>query len=165
MLISTWSTSSARSNCSPTILPQRPPSMPPATRCKGSQQKLASLNAQLAGIAANLKRQPRCADRRNIQDTRMPWQHATRPRAQLAHTIVRAPFAGHRHQRAVAAAWSVPCRRGNRIQHRPRPITSGFRRARRETELNLCPSQDKKVTVEVDTFPGQRWAGHRGKSI
>jgi len=94
----------------------------------------------------------------NIQDTRMPWQHATRPARQLAHTIVRAPFAGIVTNVPSLQPGQLPCRRGNRIQHRLDRSRSGFRRGPKETELTYVkPGQ--KVTVEVDTFPGQRWAG------
>jgi membrane fusion protein (multidrug efflux system) len=44
MLTSTWSTSSARSNCSPTTLLRRPPSMPPATPCKGRSKSSPRCN-------------------------------------------------------------------------------------------------------------------------
>src|SRR5258707_12711922 len=60
---------------------------------QGSQQKLASLQQQLTGIAANLNGDP---DAPIENHPRYKDAVATRDEAarQLAHTIVRAPFAG-----------------------------------------------------------------------
>src|SRR6202165_6097381 len=60
---------------------------------QGSQQKLASLNAQLAGLAANLNGNPDAPieDHPRYKDAVAARDEAAR---QLAHTIVRAPFAG-----------------------------------------------------------------------
>src|SRR5712671_1552192 len=60
---------------------------------QGSQQKLASLEQQLAGIAANLNGDPDAPieDHPRYKDALAARNEAGR---QLAHTIVRAPFAG-----------------------------------------------------------------------
>ncbi|HWN78588.1 MAG TPA: HlyD family secretion protein, partial [Bradyrhizobium sp.] len=153
MLISTWSTSSARSNCSPT-----PKATFDAARntLQGSQQKLASLNAQLAGIAANLNGSPDAPidEHPRYKDAVAARDEAAR---QLAHTIVRAPFAGivtnvpslqpGQYLAAAATAFNIVSTDHVWVQASPK-----------ETELTYVkPGQ--KVTVEVDTFPGQRWAG------
>src|SRR6266404_4559787 len=60
---------------------------------QGSQQKLASLNAQLAGIAANLNGDPDAPieSHPKYRDAVAARDEAAR---QLAHTVVHAPFAG-----------------------------------------------------------------------
>ncbi|MEA2913402.1 MAG: rane fusion protein multidrug efflux system, partial [Bradyrhizobium sp.] len=60
---------------------------------QGAQQKLASLTQQLAGLAANLNGNPDAAieDHPRYKDALAVRNEAAR---QLAHTIVRAPFAG-----------------------------------------------------------------------
>ena len=123
---------------------------------QGSQQKLASLNAQLAGIAANLNGSPDAPieDHPRYKDAVAARDEAAR---QLAHTIVRAPFAGivtnvpslqpGQYLAAAATAFNIVSADHVWVQASPK-----------ETELTYVkPGQ--KVTVEVDTFPGQRWAG------
>jgi membrane fusion protein, multidrug efflux system len=123
---------------------------------QGSQQKLASLNAQLAGIAANLNGHPDAPieDHPRYKDALAARDEAAR---QLAHTIVRAPFAGivtnvpslqpGQYLAAAAVAFNIVSTDHVWVQASPK-----------ETELTYVkPGQ--KVTVEVDTFPGQRWAG------
>src|SRR5712671_572541 len=123
---------------------------------QGSQQKLASLNAQLAGIAANLNGNPDAPieDHPRYKDAVAARDEAAR---QLAHTIVRAPFAGivtnvpslqpGQYLAAAATAFNIVSTDHVWVQASPK-----------ETELTYVrPGQ--KVTVEVDTFPGQRWAG------
>src|ERR1700716_160596 len=123
---------------------------------QGSQQKLASLNAQLAGIAANLNGNPDAPieDHPRYKDALAARDEAAR---QLAHTIVRAPFAGivtnvpslqpGQYLAAAATAFNIVSTDHVWVQASPK-----------ETELTYVkPGQ--KVTVEVDSFPGQRWAG------
>jgi membrane fusion protein, multidrug efflux system len=123
---------------------------------QGSQQKLASVNAQLAGIAANLNGNPDAPvdEHPRYKDAVAARDEAAR---QLAHTIVRAPFAGivtnvpslqpGQYLAAAATAFNIVSTDHVWVQASPK-----------ETELTYVkPGQ--KVTVEVDTFPGQRWAG------
>jgi membrane fusion protein (multidrug efflux system) len=123
---------------------------------QGSQQKLASLNAQLAGIAANLNGNPDAPieEHPRYKDAVAARDEAAR---QLAHTIVRAPFAGivtnvpslqpGQYLAAAATAFNIVSTDHVWVQASPK-----------ETELTYVkPGQ--KVTVEVDTFPGQRWTG------
>jgi membrane fusion protein, multidrug efflux system len=123
---------------------------------QGSQQKLASLNAQLAGIAANLNGNPDAPieDHPRYKDAVAARDEAAR---QLAHTTVRAPFAGivtnvpslqpGQYLAAAATAFNIVSIDHVWVQASPK-----------ETELTYVkPGQ--KVTVEVDTFPGQRWTG------
>ena len=123
---------------------------------QGSQQKLASLNAQLAGIAANLNGNPDAPieDHPRYKDAVAARDEAAR---QFAHTIVRAPFAGivtnvpslqpGQYLAAAATAFNIVSTDHVWVQASPK-----------ETELTYVKS-GQKVTVEVDTFPGQRWAG------
>jgi membrane fusion protein, multidrug efflux system len=123
---------------------------------QGSQQKLASLNAQLAGIAANLNGNPDAPieDHPRYKDALAARDEAGR---QLAHTIVRAPFAGivtnvpslqpGQYLAAAATAFNIVSTDHVWVQASPK-----------ETELTYVkPAQ--KVTVDVDTYPGERWAG------
>jgi membrane fusion protein, multidrug efflux system len=123
---------------------------------QGSQQKLASLNAQLAGIVANLNGNPDAPieDHPRYKDAVAARDEAAR---QLAHTIVRAPFAGivtnvpslqpGQYLAAAATAFNIVSTDHVWVQASPK-----------ETELTYVkPGQ--KVTVDVDTFPGQRWVG------
>src|SRR6476659_2012113 len=96
---------------------------------QGSQQKLASLQQQLAGLAANLNGNPDAPieNHPKYKDAVAARDEAKR---QLAHTVVRAPFAGivtnvpslQPGQYLAAAAVAFKSFR---------PITSGFKRARR----------------------------------
>src|SRR6478736_4430546 len=123
---------------------------------QGSQQKLASLNAQLAGIAANLNGNPDAPidEHPRYKDAVAARDEAAR---QLAHTIVRAPFAGivtnvpslqpGQYLAAAAIAFNIVSTDHVWVQASPK-----------ETELTYVrPGQ--KVTVDVDTYPGERWAG------
>jgi membrane fusion protein (multidrug efflux system) len=123
---------------------------------QGSQQKLASLNAQLAGIAANLNGNPDAPieDHPRYKDALAARDEAAR---QLAHTIVRAPFAGvvtnvpslqpGQYLAAAATAFNIVSTDHVWVQASPK-----------ETELTYVKPQ-QKVTVDVDTYPGERWAG------
>src|SRR6202045_2925569 len=123
---------------------------------QGSQQKLASLNAQLAGMAANLNGNPDAPIETHprYKDAVAARDEAAR---QLAHPTVRAPFAGivtnvpslqpGQYLAAAATAFNIVSTDHVWVQASPK-----------ETELTYVrPKQ--KVTVDVDTYPGQRWAG------
>src|SRR5467141_3464689 len=123
---------------------------------EGSQQKLASLQQQLAGLAANLNGDPDAPieNHPKYKDAIAARDEAAR---QLAHTIVRAPFAGivtnvpslqpGQYLAAAATAFNIVSTDHVWVQASPK-----------ETELTYVrPGQE--VTVEVDTYPGQRWTG------
>jgi membrane fusion protein (multidrug efflux system) len=123
---------------------------------QGSQQKLASLQAQQAGIAANLNGD---SDAPIENHPRYKDAVATRDEAarQLAHTVVRAPFPGivtnvpslqpGQYLAAAAVAFNIVSSDHVWVQASPK-----------ETELTYVkPGQ--KVTVDVDTYPGERWTG------
>ncbi|MBO0758177.1 MAG: HlyD family secretion protein, partial [Bradyrhizobiaceae bacterium] len=121
-----------------------------------AQQKLASLNQQLAGIAANLNGHPDAPieDHPRYKDALAARDEAAR---QLAHASVRAPFAGivtnvpalqpGQYLAAAATAFNIVSTDHVWVQASPK-----------ETELTYVkPGQ--KATVYVDTYPGQQWAG------
>jgi membrane fusion protein, multidrug efflux system len=123
---------------------------------QGAQQKLASLDQQLAGIAANLNGDPDAPieDHPRYKDALAARDEAAR---QLAHTIVKAPFAGivtnvpslqpGQYLAAAAPAFNIVSTDHVWVEASPK-----------ETELTYVePGQ--KVTVAVDTYPGQRWVG------
>lgn len=123
---------------------------------QGSQQKLASLSQQLAGIAANLNGDPDAPieNHPRYKDALAARNEAAR---QLAHTVVRAPFAGivtnvpslqpGQYLAAAATGFNIVSTDHVWIQSMPK-----------ETELTYVkPGQ--KATVEVDTYPGQQWTG------
>jgi len=123
---------------------------------QGSQQKLASLQQQLAGLAANLNGDPDAAieNHPKYKDAVAARDEAAR---QLAHTVVRAPFAGivtnvpslqpGQYLAAAATAFNIVSTDHVWVQASPK-----------ETELTYVkPGQE--VTVDVDTYPGERWAG------
>ena len=123
---------------------------------EGSQQKLASLQQQLAGLAANLNGDPDAPieNHPKYKDAIAARDEAAR---QLAHTIVRAPFAGivtnvpslqpGQYLAAAATAFNVISTDHVWVQASPK-----------ETELTYV-KPEQKVTVDVDTYPGERWAG------
>jgi membrane fusion protein (multidrug efflux system) len=123
---------------------------------QGSQQKLASLEQQLAGIAANLNGDPDAPieDHPRYKDALAARNEAAR---QLAHTLVRAPFAGivtnvpslqpGQYLAAAAVAFNIVSTDHVWVQASPK-----------ETELTYVKA-GQKVTVDVDTYPGERWAG------
>jgi membrane fusion protein (multidrug efflux system) len=123
---------------------------------QSAQQKLASLEAQLAGIAANLngdahapvERHPRYKEALAARD------EAAR---QLAHTVVRAPFDGivtnvpslqpGQFLAGATTAFNIVSTDHVWIQASPK-----------ETELtSVKPGQ--KAVVTVDTYPGEEWTG------
>ena len=123
---------------------------------QGSQQKLASLQQQLAGLAANLNGDPDAPieNHPKYKDAVAARDEAAR---QLAHTVVRAPFAGivtnvpslqpGQYLAAAATAFNIVSTDRVWVQASPK-----------ETELTYVkPGQ--KATVEVDSYPGQQWTG------
>jgi membrane fusion protein (multidrug efflux system) len=123
---------------------------------QNSQQKLASLQQQLAGLAANLNGDPNAPieNHPKYKDAVAARDEAAR---QLAHTVVNAPFAGivtnvpslqpGQYLAAAATAFNIVSTDHVWVQASPK-----------ETELTYVkPGQ--QVTVEVDTYPGQRWTG------
>jgi membrane fusion protein (multidrug efflux system) len=123
---------------------------------QNSQQKLASLSAQQAGIAANLNGNPDAPieDHPRYKDALAARDEAAR---QLAHTIVRAPFDGivtnvpslqpGQYLAAAATAFNIVSADHVWVQASPK-----------ETELTYVKPK-QKVTVDVDTYPGERWSG------
>jgi membrane fusion protein, multidrug efflux system len=123
---------------------------------QGSQQKLASLQQQLAGLAANLNGDPDAPIETHprYKDAVAARDEAAR---QLAHTVVRAPFAGivtnvpslqpGQYLAAAATAFNIVSTDHVWVQASPK-----------ETELTYVqPGQ--KAMVEVDSYPGQQWTG------
>jgi membrane fusion protein (multidrug efflux system) len=123
---------------------------------QNSQQKLASLQQQLAGLAANLNGDPNAPieNHPKYKDAVAARDEAAR---QLAHTVVRAPFAGivtnvpslqpGQYLAAAATAFNIVSTDHVWVQASPK-----------ETELTYVKPGQKAV-VEVDTYPGQRWTG------
>ena len=123
---------------------------------QNSQQKLASLQQQLAGLAANLNGDPNAPieDHPQYKDAVAARDEAAR---QLAHTVVRAPFAGivtnvpslqpGQYLAAAATAFNIVSTDHVWVQASPK-----------ETELTYV-KPEQKVTVDVDTYPGVQWAG------
>jgi membrane fusion protein, multidrug efflux system len=123
---------------------------------QGSQQKLASLQQQLAGLAANLNGDPNASieNHPKYKDAVAARDEAAR---QLAHTVVRAPFAGivtnvpslQPGQYLAAAATAFNIVSADRVWVQASP---------KETELTYVkPGQ--QALVEVDSYPGQQWTG------
>ncbi len=123
---------------------------------QNAQGKLASLTQQLAAIAANLNGDP---DGPVEQNPRYVDAVAQRDEAarQLAHTIVRAPFAGiatnvpaialGKHLAASTTAFYLVATDHVWVDANPK-----------ETELTYVhPGQP--VTVTADTYPGTQWNG------
>jgi membrane fusion protein (multidrug efflux system) len=121
-----------------------------------AQQKLASLNQQLQGLAAALSGNPDIAidDHPRMQDAIAQRDEAAR---QLAHTVVRAPMPGivtnvpsvqpGQYLAVSTTAFSVVATDHVWVQASPK-----------ETELTHVVS-GQKVTVTVDTYPDQSWEG------
>jgi membrane fusion protein, multidrug efflux system len=121
-----------------------------------SQQKLASLTEQLAAVAANLNGGP---DEPIEQNPRYLDAVAQRDEAarQLAHTVVKAPFAGVATDVSSIAVG----------KYLPASVTAFFLVASdhvwvdsepKETQLtDVRPGQP--ATVTVDTYPGVTWNG------
>jgi membrane fusion protein, multidrug efflux system len=123
---------------------------------QGSQQKLASLQQQLAGLAANLNGDPDAPieNHPKYKDAVAARDESAR---QLAHTVVHAPFDGivtnvpslqpGQYLAAAATAFNIVSTDHVWVQASPK-----------ETELTYVqPGQ--KVSVEVDSYPGYEWSG------
>jgi membrane fusion protein (multidrug efflux system) len=123
---------------------------------RAAQQKVASLQAQLAAIAANLNGNPAAPieDHPRYKDALAARAEAAR---QLDHTVVRAPFAG--------IVTNVPSLQPGQFLA---AATVGFnivssdhvwvQASPKETELTYVkPGQ--KATIEVDSYPGSQWTG------
>ena len=123
---------------------------------QGSQQKLASLQQQLAGLAANLNGDPDAPieNHPKYKDAVAGRDEAAR---QLAHTVVRAPFAGivtnvpslqpGQYLAAAATGFNIVSTDHVWVQASPK-----------ETELTYVEPGQKAI-VEVDSYPGQQWTG------
>ena len=123
---------------------------------QNAQQKLASLNQQLAAIAANLNGDPNIPVEQHprYRDAVAQRNEAAR---QLDHTVVKAPFAGivtnvpslapGKYLQASMTAFYLVATDYVWVDSNPK-----------ETELtNVRPGQP--VTVTVDTFPDVEWHG------
>jgi membrane fusion protein, multidrug efflux system len=121
-----------------------------------SQQKLASLNEQLAGIAVNLNGDPDAPveNHPRYKDALAARDEAAR---QLSHATVKAPFDGivtnvptlqpGQYLASGATAFNIVSTDHVWVEASPK-----------ETELtSVEPGQ--KATVTVDTYPGQQWSG------
>jgi membrane fusion protein (multidrug efflux system) len=121
-----------------------------------SQQKLASLNQQLAAIAANLNGDPDGAIEKHPRYLDAVAQRDEAQR-QLDHTVVKAPFTG-----VVTNVYAIA-----RGKYLAASTTAFYLVASdhvwvdanpKETELTYVrPGQP--VTVAVDTYPGTEWQG------
>jgi membrane fusion protein (multidrug efflux system) len=123
---------------------------------QNARQKLASLNQQLAAIAANLNGDP---NGRVEQNPRYLDAVAQRDEAQrqLDHTVVKAPFAGivtnvpsiasGKYLAASATAFYLVASDHVWVDSNPK-----------ETELTYV-RVGQSVTVTVDTYPGTQWHG------
>lgn len=121
-----------------------------------AQQKLASLQQQLAGIAASLNGAPDAAVEDNPKYREMLAARDEAAR-QLDHTTVRAPLAGvatkvpslQPGQYLAASTSAIAIVATDRLWVQAQP---------KETELTwVKPGQ--KAIVEVDTYPGMQWTG------
>jgi len=123
---------------------------------QNAQQKLASLNQQLAAIAANLNGDP---DGPVEQNPRYLDALAQRDEAarQLAHTVVKAPFAGivtnvpsiapGKYLQASTTAFYLVATDHVWVDANPK-----------ETELTNVRA-GRPAVVSVDTYPDRQWAG------
>jgi membrane fusion protein (multidrug efflux system) len=123
---------------------------------QNAQQKLASLNQQLAAIAANLDSDPDGPVERNPRFLDAMAQRGEVAR-QLTHTIVNAPFAGivtdvnsiapGKYLAASATAFHLVATDHVWVEANPK-----------ETELTYVrPGQP--VTIMVDSYPDAQWDG------
>lgn len=123
---------------------------------QSAQQKVASLEQQLAGLAANLNGDPNAPieNHPRYKDAVAARDEAAR---QLDHTIVRAPFDGivtnvpslqpGQYLAASTVAFNLVSSDHVWIEANPK-----------ETELTYVkPGQ--KATISVDTYPGVEWSG------
>jgi membrane fusion protein, multidrug efflux system len=123
---------------------------------QNAQQKLASLNHQLAGVAATLDGNPTGPVENNPRYLEAVAQRNEAAR-QLAHTVVQAPFSGivtdvpsiapGKYLQASATAFYLVSTDHVWVVANPK-----------ETELtNIHPGQP--ATVVVDTYPDFQWKG------
>ena len=123
---------------------------------QNAQQKLASLNQQLAVIAANLNGDPNIPVEEHPRYIDAVAQRDEAAR-QLDHTVVKAPFAGivtnvpsiapGKYLQASTTAFYLVATDHVWVDSNPK-----------ETELTYVrPGQP--VTVTVDTYPGMEWQG------
>jgi len=123
---------------------------------QNAQQKLASLNQQLAEIAADLNGDPNIPVEQHPRYIDAVAQRDEAAR-QLDHTVVRAPFAGivtnvpsiapGKNLQASTTAFFLVATDHVWVDSNPK-----------ETELTYVrPGQP--VTVTVDTYPGMEWHG------
>jgi membrane fusion protein, multidrug efflux system len=123
---------------------------------QNAQQKLTGLEQQLAGVAANLNGEPDAPieDHPRYKEALAVRDEAAR---QLAHTVVRAPFAGivtnvpalqpGQYLAAAATAFNIVSTDHMWVEASPK-----------ETELTYVrPGQT--ATVTVDMYPGEQWTG------
>jgi len=123
---------------------------------QNAQQKLASVTQQLAEIAANLDGDPDGPVERNPRYLEAVAQRDEAAR-QLAHTVVRAPFAGMvtdvpsiapgKYLAASTTAFYLVATDHVWVDANPK-----------ETELTYVRSA-QPVTVTVDTYPNAQWKG------
>src|SRR3984893_2243890 len=123
---------------------------------QNAQQKLASVTQQLAAIAADLDGEPDGPVERNPRDLEAVAQRDEAAR-QLAHTVVRAPFAGMvtnvpsiapgKYLAASTTAFFLVATDHVWVDANPK-----------ETELTYVRSA-QPVTVTVDTYPNVQWKG------
>ncbi|HEY4442772.1 MAG TPA: HlyD family secretion protein [Steroidobacteraceae bacterium] len=123
---------------------------------QNAQQKLASVTQQLAAIAANLDGDPDGPVERNPRYLEALAQRDEAAR-QLAHTVVRAPFAGMvtdvpsiapgKYLPASTTAFNLVATDHVWVDANPK-----------ETELTYVRSA-QPVTVTVDTYPDAQWRG------
>jgi membrane fusion protein (multidrug efflux system) len=123
---------------------------------QNAQQKLASLNQQLAAIAANLNGDPNGPVEQNPRYLDAVAQRDEAQR-QLDHTVVRAPFAGivtnvpsiapGKYLAASTTAFYLVASGHVWVDSNPK-----------ETELTYV-RVGQSVAVTVDTYPGTQWHG------
>jgi membrane fusion protein (multidrug efflux system) len=123
---------------------------------QNAQQKLASLTQQLAGIAASLDGNVDGAIEQNPRYRQAEAERAEAAR-ELAHTVVRAPFAGvvtnvsaiapGKYLAAATTAFDLVATDHVWIDANPK-----------ETQLTYVhPGQ--QVTITADTYPDEHWSG------
>ena len=123
---------------------------------ENATQKVASLNQQLAAIAANLDSKPGGPIEQDASYRNAVAQRDEAAR-QLAHTVVRAPFAGIvTDVPAIAPGKYLPA------------STTAFYLVHadhvwvdanpKETDLTYVRT-GQRATVKVDTYPGMQWRG------
>jgi len=123
---------------------------------QNAEHKVASLNQQLAAIAANLNSNPGGPIERDPSYRNAVAQRDEAAR-QLAHTVVRAPFAGIvTNVPSIAPGKYLPA------------STTAFYLVHadhvwvdanpKETDLTYV-RQGQPATVKVDTYPGTQWRG------